>query len=1361
MHKSTAFLIAAVLLSISRPPWIAQAEPSIGSPPIESLDLPKTFSEDNLALADLPFIENVGQFAEAARFYARDIAGRTVWIGQDAIWITLLGDRTLPSTAGVPGEHEASPGGSSGQPALVDGVNLRLQFVGMNPAARLVPFDPQSGSFNFLLGDDPELWYPAVPSWGGVRYLDFYPGLDLEVTSEAGALSMRVIARMPEALRQVELRVQGQAAMRLASDRLILETALGEVELPLLEVEVGSASAVPEPELLDDIVRRPFVSAPSPIRVAPDRHPSQRLDSPPGSIHYSTLLGGAGAQFGQAIAVDASGSAYVAGATYSADFPATPGAFQTEFGGGVQPSDAYVAKFTADGSDLIYATFLGGSGDDRGYGLDIDGDGAVYVAGHTNSSDFPATAGAYDETHGGGLCGVNDHPCFDAFVAKLNPAGSDLEYASYIGGDIHETAWDVAIDPSGAAYVAGYAQADDFQGFLKKVSPDGSTLEYTVVLDGSQGDSPRSVDVNSNGEVLVSGATSSPDFPVTPGAYDTDLEEGFCGLPEEGGPCQDAFVAKIDGASGAISYATFLGGSGSETWVHVAVDPDGNAFVLGQTSSTDFPTTAGVLQPSYAGGSSDAFLSKLNPAGSDLAYSTYRGGGGLDFPGEVAVNASGWAYILYHSDGSVSFEQVNAGGSALLANASLNGSGLDAGNGIAIQGCCAFITGYTQSSDFPTTPGAFQTSFGGASDAFVAKIEALVDLDHTAYTQQQGFDKCVHPNLAEMQTWWTYSEYRYIGIYIGGASRYCDQPDLDGAWLSTANAQGWAFIPIWVGPQAPRWANPGDPIGERRVCADRDFGSQIDLDPETARLQGIQEAGDAVEAAYQLGLVGENRMGTILYFDLERYRPEEPECEAAVNAFIEGWVDELHNLGNQAGIYGHHINVDAWYGLTPRPDAVWFAYYPRQQCPDPLKGAYCYDANIEVYGIPTLPDDHWEQERLRQYNNSHRESYGDLEFVIDSDAADGIVAVPAGADPGLLQRASASLPQSAPLSGLPFVVQKLDLLTADVGWAIINNRLRWTTDGGGAWQDITPVAGTILQDVLFLNTSDGWAISAEVDGSGLVEELYLSSTTDAGQSWQTVVFDAFDLSQGVAGVYLDFVDSQSGWVVVRLPSSANFSFGQLFQTTDGGVSWTQLDVPLGEPVNFITDEDGWVAGGPAGDELWVTRDGGATWDPQIVAAKPPGGGYLVYHLPTFSNALEGILPVVVNELPDSWVEFYSTSDGGDTWNPVGLNDLDGLEVRPGTTFPIAVTEAGDWHLPIPADLPGIPPGVTELDFVSEEVGWAYVSTTVCTAQASGPQGQAQAVCTPDSQLIRTEDGGESWSENILPASLIYLPLIAR
>jgi photosystem II stability/assembly factor-like uncharacterized protein len=1350
--RSRRLLSVTLLLLLTQ---AASTEVFFASTPTTPDRLPGNFtstlydSNPTVEEASLIFIENIGQFDPVVRFQVTDAESRLYWLTEDAIWITIL-DKSIDADQGMYPNRSIDQNDqlSTLQQVTSQGVHLLLSFVGVDPQASMVPFRPQRGSLNYLLGDSSTDWYTDVATWAGVRYIDLYPGIDLDVISINGQLTFEMRARSEIHLGDVKIRIEGSDDLRIDQDHILLQTAVGEIRVPLFRLESTNEIDLPQPSLEGDIISSPFTQLTVLEQEDPNRSGfAQQVNESPGSIHYATYLGGTGMQFGADVVVDSTGAAYVVGSTYSADFPTTPGAFQTSFGGGPQPSDAFVAKFNANGSDLFYATFLGGSNDDRGFGADVNSQGEVYVTGTTNSSDFPTTPGAYQEDNGGGSCG-SGYPCMDAYITRLNADGTQAIYSTYLGGEENERSWGIAIDESGAAYVGGGTESEDNVGWVKKLSADGGSLAFTTVLDGSEDDTVTSVAVGAGGDVFATGYTASDDFPTTPGAFDTT----FNGV-------EDVFVAKINPSSGALSYVTYLGGTGYDVEPFIDADSEGNAYVLGQTGSTDFPTTSGAFQTSYGGGSFDVFFSKLNADGSALVYSTYRGGIEHEFSDGIAVDGIGQAFLLYDLSGEIILEEMNTTGDHILVNVSLGGSDTDYGNAIAVGDSYAYVTGYTLSSDFPTTASAYQTSFGGDRDAFVAKIEVIGYIDHTIHTEEQGFDKCVHPNVSEMLTWRTYSNYHYIGIYIGDqkGSRYCDQPDLNASWIDAVASQGWGFIPIWVGPQAPRWANPGAPEEDLRVCANGDYEHKINLDPEIARDQGIQEARDAIEMAYQLGLVDETKSGTIIYYDLERFEPGEPECDAAVNAFVDGWVSELERLGNKGGTYSHAINVDEWYSLDSKPDAVWFASYLGQQCPDPMKGSYCYDPDIRVDNIPSLPNDHWQHERLRQYTDSHTESYGDIEFTIDSDAADGIVAIPVSVSTSSYAsiQPSNSLSSTLTNSGLEFTIQDMDFLTQEQGWALVNNRLRWTSNGGDDWVDVTPSAGAIIESVFFLNTSEGWVMSAEVDEGGQVSGLYMSHTSDGGQTWQTSSFNALDPVEGYSAVYLDFVDSQSGWVVVRLPSSSNYSFGELFRTVDGGATWSPLDIPLGEPINFITTLVGWVAGGPAGDQLYMTRDGGTSWDQQNVASKAPGGGYLVYHLPTFQNSLEGILPVVVNDLPDTSVEFYSTSDGGLTWLPLDTTTLD-REIRPGTTFPIAVTESGEWRLPIPASLPGIPSGVTALDFISEDVGWAYTTNNVCVIQGGGA-----TACPPQSQLLRTMDGGQTWSDNIFPGSYLYLPLIYK
>jgi len=270
---------------------------------------------------------------------------------------------------------------------------------------------------------------------------------------------------------------------------------------------------------------------------------------------YSTYLGGGGDDEGAGIAVDPGGNAYVTGLTDSTNFPITPGAYQTTTGGGGN-WDAFVTKLNVSGSGLVYSTYLGGSGDDRGDGIAIDGSGNAYVTGGTVSVNFPTTRGAYKTTYDG-------TGYWNAFVSKLNPLGSGLVYSTYLGGTWDAEGSGIAIDGSGNAYVTGEAGSG---------------------------------------------------FSTTPGGYQTTL-----------GGESNAFVTKLNVSGSGLVYSTFLGGSGTDPGYGIAVDSNGNAYITGSTAS-GFPTTPGAYQTTFGEGNYDAFVSKLNANGSGLVYSTYLSG---------------------------------------------------------------------------------------------------------------------------------------------------------------------------------------------------------------------------------------------------------------------------------------------------------------------------------------------------------------------------------------------------------------------------------------------------------------------------------------------------------------------------------------------------------------------------------------------------------------------------------------------------------------------------------------------------------------------------------------------------------------
>jgi hypothetical protein len=323
--------------------------------------------------------------------------------------------------------------------------------------------------------------------------------------------------------------------------------------------------------------------------------------SPLGVLAYSTYIGGTGASFGHAIAVDGGGNAYVTGSTTAADFPTTAGAAQPQTRDLAHRGDAFVTKLNAAGTAAVYSTFLGGQGIEVGLGIAVDETGSAYVAGQTNSADFPAAAGAV-RSPGKGLS--------DAFVVKLSSDGSAWIYATLLGGNDVDAATAIAIDAAHAAYITGYTASADFpstpgapqphlvgssDAFVAKLNAAGSALEYATYLGGSYGAQGQAIAVDVAGHAYVVGTSGSRDFPVTPQAVQPRLAGRT-----------DAFVSELDNDGSRLLYSSFLGGSETDTGLGLAVNSSGamiaaGATVTGLIRPNYFPVTGNALQPRYGG----------------------------------------------------------------------------------------------------------------------------------------------------------------------------------------------------------------------------------------------------------------------------------------------------------------------------------------------------------------------------------------------------------------------------------------------------------------------------------------------------------------------------------------------------------------------------------------------------------------------------------------------------------------------------------------------------------------------------------------------------------------------------------------
>lgn len=451
---------------------------------------------------------------------------------------------------------------------------------------------------------------------------------------------------------------------------------------------------------------------------------------------YSTYLGGNDNTQGLAITADSSGSAYVAGLTFASDFPTTPGAFDTVLNG---TGDAFVTKFNSTGTALVYSTYLGGSGQDEGRGITVDGLGSAYVTGLTPSADFPTTAGAFQTV----LLGTTS-----AFVTKLNALGTGLIYSTYLGGSGGDEGSAIVVEnTTGNVYLTGTTDSIDFPTtpgafatglsgifdvFVTKLNAAGSALIYSTYLGGSLEDFGSGIAIDTLGSAYVTGETRSLNFPTTPGAFSTVFNGGL----------NDAFVTKLNASGTALAFSTYLGGSSGELGFSIAVDASNFAYVTGLTSSPNFPTTPDSFDPTK-NPNGEGFVTKFNLTGAGLVYSTFIGGNGDDQPQGIAVDPFGNAIITGITNstdfpvtpdafqgtfpGGISafISQLSLTGQSLLFSSYLGGGSDDEGFGIAVDPFGVAYAVGNAGPNFPVTPGAFDIT-SDISDAFVVKLGPIV-----------------------------------------------------------------------------------------------------------------------------------------------------------------------------------------------------------------------------------------------------------------------------------------------------------------------------------------------------------------------------------------------------------------------------------------------------------------------------------------------------------------------------------------------------------------------------------------------------------------------------------------------------------
>ena len=678
------------------------------------------------------FIENVGQLQGNGISFYWDSPGLGIAFLDSALLMDAKAqspsqdDRTEFGTTGsVPISRDGHPSPPEGRADCV----VRLDFVG---SERVTPESMGAipGRYNFIRGNDPARWRTGVRAFSEVVYRGLYPGIDLVYRASPDGVKYEFLVGPGADPSRIVVHAEGQSSLRGdGGTALVIDTVAGRLfDDGLVAHYAGDPSSHIE-------CRFRLVSSDSYTFDLGARDPARALVIDP--LMYSTYLNGFNNDCIVSVRLGSSdGAMFMGGWTRSPDFPTSAGVYQDRLGG---EGDAFVTKLSADGSALVYSTFIGGSMWDGGEGLDLDSGGNVFLVGVTQSTNFPVSADAVKTTFDEGTNGT------DGFACKLGPKGDSLVYSTYVGGSGWDRALAVDADMQGCAYITGTTTSSDldvtdgaFQrtapggendAFVCKLDADGTQYIYSTYLGGEDIENPGGIVVDSEGCAHVTGDTASALFPVTKGAFST-TNNGWA----------DAFVTKLTADGSGLAWSTYLGGMDYESAAEIALDADGRPVVVGYTTSRDFPTTAGAFQTKLAG-SSDDFITDLATDGTRLIASTFLGGGsdelarGVWIGPDREVLTCGYTLSDDFPKSTDALQKARDGGAdatvsslsgdlgTLTYSTYLGGDDYDEANGIVVDGNHSVcVGGSTYSTDFPVTADAYQPSDGAALDGFLCKL---------------------------------------------------------------------------------------------------------------------------------------------------------------------------------------------------------------------------------------------------------------------------------------------------------------------------------------------------------------------------------------------------------------------------------------------------------------------------------------------------------------------------------------------------------------------------------------------------------------------------------------------------------------
>ena len=774
--KITHYLIAHVLFVLSftllfgvLPSWAG-------------IDIDKESIKPKLAKINMPFIENQGQVKDSSvKFYAHTFAGNVFVNDKGEILYSLRskdsGQKTKISSEKKQSQKPrffADAQNDKNEKMKVWVIKERVQgFKGSGVRG----LDKAETKMNHFIGNKKENWKNNIPSYTSISLGEIYEGIELKLKAYGNNTEKLFVVNPGADVSKIAMSLEGAKALNVnGSGELEMETGLGALKFtkPYAYQEIDGKKTEVAANFVLHSHSKPETENMTPtygFHVASYNKDYPLIIDP---LLASTFIGGSDDDIGYSITTDLQGNVYITGATLSVDYPATIGAYDPTYNGGW---DVFVSKFNNSLATLLASTFIGGTHDDEGFSIAINMmSDYVYVTGRTKSVDYPATPGAYDTTYNGG---------WDVFVSKLDINLANLLASTYIGGNIDgstapgsgdEGGHDIALEFSGVIYVTGWTDSLDYPTtpgayditynggisdvFVSKLDDNLSSLLSSTYIGGTEDDGAYSISLSpASGEgIYVTGWTNSADYPVTPGAYDTTYNGGW-----------DVLVSNLNINLSFLMASTYIGGANDEGGNSIAIRAGGmNVFVTGQTNSPNYPVTPGAYDttcgtdgncnfdgtnyyndvlvsrldislsntPSnyigtFIGGSNDDMGFSLSrdswrrlavvACGDDI-YLTGRTAS-ADYPTTPVSAASPGTYDQTYNGGwDVLVSSLNNNLANLLASTYIGGGNDEGGYSIATDSSNLFVTGQTNSPSYPTTPGAYDTTYNGGEDVFVSKF---------------------------------------------------------------------------------------------------------------------------------------------------------------------------------------------------------------------------------------------------------------------------------------------------------------------------------------------------------------------------------------------------------------------------------------------------------------------------------------------------------------------------------------------------------------------------------------------------------------------------------------------------------------